>query len=76
MVALGVGFQVASLGTWYSPSAHLQAPCFLGQADLVLRADSKGTDPMIGKALFTWLCLQHWGGGIRQLGEPKVFVFS
>lgn len=54
---LGIGFQVASLGTWHLSTAHLQAPCSLGQADLVPLAESKGTDPMIGKALFTSHCL-------------------
>ena len=34
--ALGIGFQVTSLGTLHLSSAHLLAPCSLGLAALVL----------------------------------------
>lgn len=72
--ALGIGFQVATLGTWQLSSAHLQAPCSLGQADLVPLAESKGTDPMIGKAFF-FLPVTAYDTGVEvwgNSGDPKV----
>ncbi|XP_019671675.1 dynactin subunit 3 isoform X2 [Felis catus] len=33
--------------------------------------ESKGTDPITGKAFFTSPCLQHWGGGMGQLWGPQ-----